>query len=279
MTVGASDERARFAFGRNWDRFARLITEERIDAAVAALRQALRCDSLAGKRFLDIGCGSGLSSLAALRLGAEVHAFDYDPESVATARRVLQQFAPVGATFVVEQGSALDAAYMAGLGVFDVVYAWGVLHHTGAMWKGVQLAADRVAPGGRLLLALYNDQGGASRRWLALKRLYGRSTWPLRAALVAAVGLWFEGRSALIRIVRLQNPLPFADWRKRKAERGMSIWHDLVDWVGGYPFEVAKPEQVLDYLRPRGFVLEAMVTQAGGHACNEFLFVRTAAAG
>ncbi|TFH50519.1 MAG: methyltransferase domain-containing protein [Lysobacterales bacterium] len=275
MMANESEQEARFAFGRNWECFARVITEERITASEAGLQRALRCDNLKGMRFLDIGCGSGLSSLAALRLGAEVRAFDFDAESVATTHRVLERFAPTGAVFLVEQQSALDEAYMVGLGSFDVVYSWGVLHHTGGMWQGIQLAADRVAPSGRLMLALYNDQGGASRRWLAMKRLYVCGPKPVRWALVAAVGLWFEGRSMLIRLVRGQNPLPFTDWRKRKAERGMSVWHDLVDWVGGYPFEVAKPEEVLGFLKPRGFVLEAMSTCAGGHACNEFLFVKT----
>ncbi|MCZ7594407.1 MAG: hypothetical protein M5U16_05400 [Hyphomicrobium sp.] len=157
-----------------------------------------------------------------------------------------------------------------------MVYSWGVLHHTGAMWRGVALASAGVAPGGRLMLALYNDQGGATRRWLAVKRLYVNSPQPIRWVLVAGVGLLFEARAALIKVSRLQNPLPFADWRKRKSERGMSVWHDLVDWVGGYPFEAAKPELVLEFLRSRGFTLESMSTCGGGHGCNEFVFRRSA---
>lgn len=163
---------------------------------------------------------------------------------------------------------------MVGLGQFDVVYSWGVLHHTGAMWVGLELAAQAVVPGGKLAIAIYNDQGGASRRWLRVKRMYVEGGAVRRAVLLAAFAAFFDIRSALIKLVRLQNPLPFRDWQERKGMRGMSYWHDLVDWIGGYPFEVAKPEEIFNFYRDRGFVLEAITTCAGGHGCNEFLFVK-----
>ena len=275
--AAGGDASDRFAFGRNWQRFASLVTEERIQASVDSLRTLLRLApgaDLAGKRLLDIGCGSGLSSLAALRLGAEVTAFDYDEDSVGTTRLLLKQFAPTDGSYAVQQGSVLDPGLMATLGLFDLVYSWGVLHHTGDMWRAIDLAAATVAPGGHLALALYNDQGGASRRWAAIKRAYVRGGPALRWTLVFAVGLFFELRSALIRCLRLENPLPFKDWRERHRIRGMAVWHDLVDWVGGYPFEVAKPEEVLDRLMPQGFTLVGLNTCAGGHGCNEFLFRR-----
>ena len=87
------------------------------------------------------------------------------------------------------------------------------------------------------------------------------------------VFVFFEGRSALIRLARMQNPLPFQDWADKK-KRGMSVYYDLVDWVGGYPFEVAKPEQVFDFYRQRGFVLRKLKTFGAGSGCNEFVFFR-----
>jgi 2-polyprenyl-6-hydroxyphenyl methylase/3-demethylubiquinone-9 3-methyltransferase len=56
--------------------------------------------------------------------------------------------------------------------------------------------------------------------------------------------------------------------------RGMSKWHDLIDWVGGYPFEVAKPEQIFEYFRNRGFQMDKLVTCAGALGCNEYIFTR-----
>jgi 2-polyprenyl-6-hydroxyphenyl methylase/3-demethylubiquinone-9 3-methyltransferase len=251
-----------------------VIDDDRIEAAVSNLCRLIDEERLEGKRFLDIGCGSGLSSLAAARLGALVHAFDYDPDSVATAIALRERWAVESSRCIVEQGSVLDADYMARLGSFDIVYSWGVLHHTGEMWQALDRAAAAVKPEGKLALALYNNQGGASRRWLAIKRRYVRGSALTRILIAFTVGAYFEGRAALGRLVRLQNPLPFQDWKLRREERGMSVFYDLIDWVGGYPFEVAKPEEVFSFLRHRGFVLAGMKTCAGGHGCNEFLFVR-----
>jgi 2-polyprenyl-6-hydroxyphenyl methylase/3-demethylubiquinone-9 3-methyltransferase len=168
----------------------------------------------------------------------------------------------------------LDRAFLQGLGTFDVVYSWGVLHHTGRMWAALELTTAAVGADGKLFLAIYNDQGGASRRWRAVKRAYNRLPAPGKFLLVLAAGAYLEGKYALIRLVRLQNPLPLKSWTQRKKERGMSVFRDLVDWVGGYPFEVAKPEEVFDFCRKRGFVLERLLTAGGGFACNQYVFRR-----
>ena len=265
----------RFAFGRNWGKFSRFINEERIVAAVENLRRLIDEEGLEGKRFLDIGCGSGLSSLAAVRLGAVVYAFDYDPDSVTTSIFLRDKTAIQPSRWYIEQGSVIDADYMARLGEYDVVYSWGVLHHTGSMWQAIDRAAAAVKPGGKFALALYNDQGGASQRWLAIKKRYVSGSRFTRMLIGFAIGAFFEGRAALIRLVRCQNPLPFKDWKQRRGDRGMSVFYDLIDWVGGYPFEVARPEEVFLFLKQRGFVLDGLKTCAGGHGCNEFLFVRS----
>lgn len=261
----------RFAFGENWQRYLRQIDGARIARAEASLAAMLGRPPLDGLTFLDIGCGSGLFSLAAHRLGARVRAFDYDPQSVAAAQALKARHAPEAGHWTIDQGSVLDAAFMARLGQFDVVYAWGVLHHTGALWPAVALAAGAVKPGGRFFLALYNDQGGASRRWRAVKVAYNRAPDDLRPVLAGAAcaALWWK---AFVRDTLRGRP--FATWRAHGAERGMSPWRDVIDWVGGYPFEVARPEDVLDALRPKGFVLERMKTVLGGSGCNEFVFRR-----
>jgi len=198
-----------------------------VAAAEASLKQMLEVADLAGKRFLDIGCGSGLFSLAARRLGALVHSFDYDPQSVACTGELKRRYFPDDVLWTIEEGSVLDQSYLASLGQFDVVYSWGVLHHTGQMWQALDAVAPLVAEDGKLFIAIYNDRGGASRRWAAVKRFYNRSPRPVRTLLVLAIGAYFEMRAALSRLARLQNPLPF---KRQKAGRvrGMSGWHDLV---------------------------------------------------
>lgn len=261
----------RFAFGENWQRFLTTLDENRIQRAEQSLCTMLETRSLRGRTFLDAGCGSGLFSLAARRLGARVHSFDYDPQSVACARELQQRYFSGDSSWSIEQGSVLDRSYLAALGRFDIVYSWGVLHHTGAMWEALENAGGLVAPGGMLFIAIYNDQGKISERWRAVKRTYNRLPRHMRplVTIPALIHQWW--RRTLKDFLRLR---PFASWRAEGNERGMSPWYDLIDWVGGYPFEVARPEAILDFYVKRGFHLRRMVTCGGSLGCNEFAFIR-----
>jgi 2-polyprenyl-6-hydroxyphenyl methylase/3-demethylubiquinone-9 3-methyltransferase len=270
----------RFEFGENWSRFLAVLDDERISEAQASLREMLGRDDLTGLTFLDIGSGSGLFSLAAAQLGAErVHSFDYDPSSVGCTLELNSRCAPADAAWTIAQASALDADYVDSLGRFDVVYSWGVLHHTGDMWTALENATRAVrADGGRLFISIYNDQGQRSSMWRAVKRLYNTLPASARLPFVLAVMVPRELLTLAKSVVR-GRPMDYVrGWTNYKSSRGMSRWHDLVDWVGGYPFEVAKPEEILDFLRPRGFELERMKTCGGGLGCNQFVFTRRAPA-
>lgn len=263
---------ARFAFGKNWQAFLAELDEDRIDQAVISLQQSLGLETLDGKRFMDLGCGSGLFSLAAQRLGADVISIDYDRFSVACSEELRKRFGSKSQQWEIKEGSVLDDVLMQSLGYADIVYSWGVLHHTGAMNKAISIAAERTKPKGLFCLAIYNDQGGASRRWLQIKKIYnGIPPW-FRFFWVLSVAGIYEFKFVLARLVRFRNPLPFRDWHAKRQDRGMSAWHDWVDWIGGLPFEVAKPEEIVVPLRQRGFVLENMKTVANGWGCNEFVF-------
>jgi 2-polyprenyl-6-hydroxyphenyl methylase/3-demethylubiquinone-9 3-methyltransferase len=261
----------RFEFGKNWLAFLRSVTEERIEEAMRSLVEMLERPDLRGMRFLDIGSGSGLFSLAARRLGARVHSFDFDPDSVACTREIRGRFCADDAEWTVEQGSVLDEAYLASLGQFDIVYSWGVLHHTGQMWRALGNAAGMVREGGLLYIAIYNDQGGPSRRWLWVKRTYNQVPW-LRWPLLLGSSWRLLWKSMLKDLLLLRPGHTFREYKRNR--RGMSYWHDIKDWVGGYPFEVAKAEEIFDFHRARGFVLTKLITD-NNLGCNQFVFRKT----
>lgn len=264
----------RFEFGKNWARFLAVLDEERIDEACKSLQKMLGVDSLTGRTFVDVGSGSGLFSLAAMRLGAtRVRSFDYDPSSVACGLSLKGRFFPDAENWTVEHGSALDGRYLANLGQFDIVYSWGVLHHTGAMWQAIANVAALARKDGIFFIAIYNDQGWLTAGWRWVKRTYNRSAAGRWFILVSFCS-FFAIQGLIADLVRLRNPV--ARYAAYKRSRGMSRVHDWVDWLGGLPFEVATPEQIFAFHKNKGFHLENMLLRPG-HGCNEFVFSKTRA--
>lgn len=266
--------------------YLKTIDNLRIDSAAQGLRSILAGESIRGKSFLDVGCGSGLTSLAAANEGAAVTSIDLDDDCITCTNLLCEKFFSIEgkAHFSIKRqvtaskqwrvikASILDEKAMSDLGNFDVVYSWGVLHHTGQMNRAIRIASDRVKPGGLFAIAIYNSQGGASYRWSLVKRIYHKVPsffQPLYVIFFAAI---FEFKFSISRLLRGENPLPFATWRSKSYDRGMSVWHDWVDWIGGWPFEVASPEEVVNPLINSGFSLLKLKTVGHGWGCNEYLF-------
>lgn len=263
-----------FEFGHNWQEFLESLTDERTETARQSLLDFLQLSSLQGHSFLDIGCGSGLFSYCAHRLGASrVESFDVDSLSVKCCEH-MHELEGKPADWRISHGSVLDDDFIKQMGQFDVVYAWGCLHHTGHMWRAIENAANCVAPGGLFYLAIYNKKRSGlmnSTSWLRIKKLYNRS--PRAGKLIME---WLYGGSLLLsKLFSLKNPARYV--REYKQKRGMRWSRDLTDWIGGYPYECASVQELFDFIRHQrsDFCLVNLKT-AKGLGCHELLFKRQA---
>ncbi len=250
-----------FDFGANWREFSdHALNQEKLAAARESLEQLIPAGRLQGATLLDIGCGSGIFAIAASFGGAaRVVGIDISKASVETSRANAQAFAvPGDITF---QHRSIFDPDLAQLGKFDIVYSWGVLHHTGNMYQAIDIASGLVRPGGLLVLALYNRHW-SSGMWKGIKWFYNHVPGFVQRLMV---GLFFGVIALAKLIVTRRNPF-------RRKRRGMSFYYDVVDWVGGYPYEYADEEEIVGYMAGKGFECVKYVKPGVPTGCNEFVF-------
>ena len=265
-----------FAFGENWSDYAKSVSDVHIEFAILELQRLFACDTFANLSWCDVGSGSGIHAVAAAMLGAKVVALDVDEASCQTTREMVKRF-NVGDRVEVRHGSILDD--LNGTGRFDVVYSWGVLHHTGAMWSAVEAALDLVSSqtGSRFAVALYR-RTHLCGLWQREKRFYTQCSPGVQRLIrriythLYATGLAFSGKSIQ---------------QKREnyvRQRGMSLDHDAHDWLGGYPYESCLPVEIKTFVVERGFALshEILIADEGvkplglfGSGCDQFVFQRS----
>jgi SAM-dependent methyltransferase len=269
MANAASSER--FEFGKNWTRYVkRSFSEERVDIARRHMLKLLKREDLKGLDFLDIGCGSGIHSMAALQAGAgEIRSSDYDPNSVQAAKMV-RGYAGNPKNWVIERGDVLDENYIDSLGKWNLVYSWGVLHHTGDVWRALELAQRPVADGGLFYIALYSsDVQTDPDYWLRIKQEYNQAGAFERWRMV----WWYVWEHMMAKKIS-HFPIVFMRMVNYRFSRGMSLFSDIRDWLGGWPMQFVADKDVIDLLEQKhGMKLLNIKT---GEACTEFVFERLA---
>lgn len=264
-----------FSFGQNWSDYSEIVEERHILSAEEDLTRLMNSDDITGRKWCDLGCGSGIHAVAAARLGAIVSAVDIDPQSIATTQKLAKNFG-VENSISTTANSVFDLPFESKS--FDIVYSWGVLHHTGDMWSAITEASRLVSEtkGSQLVIALYRKTR-LCRLWKLEKRLY-KDASPVVQAVVRRVFVLGYDMSLILR-----RRSPWSHRRNYFQMRGMSFKHDVHDWLGGYPYESVSAIELeaamknLGFTLIRQFVMKPNHTPWGffGSGCDEFVFKRS----
>ncbi len=245
-----------------------------IDEAKKSLEPFLLGDDLSGKTFLDAGCGGGLFSVAAHRLNASaITSFDNDSKMLSFCSEIKSREG-FEAHWQILEGSILDLQFVKSLGSFDYVYCWGVVHHTGDMWKAIENIISVVKSGGCIYLGVYNNASafgfwddrrfGSSKFWYRVKKMiYLSPKFIKKAALL--ISLFFY------RLVSATDSMTGGYKFKNFHERGMTGSVAIQDWLFGFPYEFASVDEVVNYMIGQGFRLERIDSNIGLRT-NHYLF-------
>lgn len=266
-------EGKRFRFGNNWKDFVdNNLNEESVKHAISCTKNILdesKID-LKDKTVIDIGCGSGLFSLVALELGAKfVTSFDFDPDSVICTKNLLRSRNFDEKNYKCIEGNILDVDFINNLGKYDLVYSWGVLHHTGELYQALKNATLLVENDGLIFISLY-QKTIFDPLWKVEKKFFSSSSKNIQLVICK---IW-------IILLKILYTLKGKSFKKIVSnyfmKRGMNFYNDLYDWLGGYPYEGIDTKDCVKFFSKLGFINILLKKRSKYYAissgCNEYIF-------
>jgi len=267
------NKKKHFSFGKNWQNFLKSLNSEKIENAKKSLVDFLGGEEkIKDKSFIDIGCGSGLFSLAAFKLGAsEIISVDIDEFSISCTNH-LKEKENNPSNWKITRGSALNENFLKSLGQFDIVYSWGVLHHSGNMYRSFENILFLMKPLGIFYLAIYNNnknkwKEGTSNFWYKIKKIYNNS-----GIFTKKIILYFYTAYFILGLIANgKNPVSYI--KNYKSNRGMNWYTDIIDWLGGYPYEYATPDEIINFFGKRNILCKRLLYR-DNIGCSEYLFIK-----
>jgi len=262
-----------FSFGNNWKDFLKRISPQQIDNSQTSLLELIAPFKIKGKSFIDVGCGSGLFSLAAHNLNAsKVTSLDIDNDSIHCCES-LRKVNYKKREWKIIKGSILNTSLIKKLGKYDIVFSWGVLHHTGDMYKAFGNIKYLCKIDTIFILAIYNKLedlnsllSGSSKNWLKIKSIYSRSNNIIKKIIEFLYYAWFF----IGYIITNRNPFSYI---KEYKQRGMNFVTDIKDWLGGYPYEFATSDELINYFSKQGFCVKKIIS-SNNLGCHQIVFIK-----
>lgn len=255
-----------FNFGENWENFSKnQLSSTKIQEAKKDFVKFFQNESIKNQTFIDIGFGQGMSLLIANTLGAITVGNDINPLSEKVLEFNKSYFSDIKEISIpIIIGSILKESTLNAIRQineqYDIVHSWGVLHHTGEMWEAINNSSELVNKNGKFIIAIYNKHW-SSPLWHTIKKTYNYSPKFIKKLIISI--FYFIILIAKFSVT-FKNPF--------KKERGMSFYYDVIDWVGGYPYEYANKEEIQTYIENLGFQLIYYNKAQVPTGCNEYVF-------